>query len=292
MPADSDAELSPAPAHPAPEAKPSVSEPEPAPADSQQQTKAIALKNPQAQVRLSRKDTVVQVWLPDPDQTPTHWLEIWDRLKQRLSTGERFWQAGTVAHLLAGKHLLDGRQLQAIAEALAQAQLDLRTVATCRRQTAVVAAGAGYSVEQTLPQTTAAAPVEGSAETWAEPLYLKSTVRSGIEVSHPGTVVVFGDTNPGSEIIATGDILVVGRLRGIAHAGAEGNRACQIFALKMEAVQLRIAEAIARPPATPIDQLYPEIAYITANGIRLAPAPNFFKTHSFSMATESWVESP
>ncbi|WP_084668924.1 septum site-determining protein MinC [Spirulina major] len=250
---------------------------------------ATGLKNVSAQVRLTGQEGVVRVLLPDMDKTPTSWLEMWERLKQRLATGERFWQGGAIAHLVAGKHLLDGRQLQAIAEALASVDLDLQRVATSRRQTAVTAAGAGYSVEQTGPHLAKPAP---TAQAWAEPLYLKSTVRSGVEVTHPGTIVVFGDTNPGSEIIAAGDIVVVGRLRGIAHAGAEGNRACQIFALKMEAMQLRIAEAIARPPETPVDQLYPEIAYMTATGIRLAPAHGFFKTHSFSRPAESWIESP
>jgi septum site-determining protein MinC len=248
---------------------------------------ATGLKNVSAQVRLTGQDGVVRVLLPDMDKTP--WLEVWERLKQRLATGERFWQGGAIAHLVAGKHLLDGRQLQAIAEALASVDLDLQLVATSRRQTAVAAAGAGYSVEQTGPHLAKPNP---TANAWAEPLYLKSTVRSGVEVSHPGTIVVFGDTNPGSELIAAGDIVVVGRLRGIAHAGAEGNRACQIFALKMEAMQLRIAEAIARPPETPVDQLYPEIAYMTTAGIRLASAHGFFKTHSFSRPTESWIESP
>jgi septum site-determining protein MinC len=162
--------------------------------------------------------------------------------------------------------------------------LDLRTVVTARRQTAVAAAGSGYSVQQETPQPQDKPTVDlTSAENWAEPLYIKYTVRSGQDVTHPGTIIVLGDTNPGSHLVAAGDILVIGRLRGIAHAGSQGNRVCQIFALRMEALQLRIADAIARPPEADVEQLVPEMAYLTESGIRLAQAWNFFKTHNFSL---------
>jgi septum site-determining protein MinC len=103
---------------------------------------------------------------------------------------------------------------------------------------------------------------------------------------------MLGDANPGSSLIAAGDILVLGRLRGVAHAGSQGNRACQILALQMEATQLRIADTIARPPGEPPPEgYYPEIAYMTDSGIRLARAVNFFKTHSFSLNLESWRDN-
>jgi septum site-determining protein MinC len=58
----------------------------------------------------------------------------------------------------------------------------------------------------------------------AEPLYLQLTVRSGVEIRHPGTIVILGDFKSGRAVIAEGDIFVWGRLRGVAHAGARGNR--------------------------------------------------------------------
>ena len=53
-----------------------------------------------------------------------------------------------------------------------------------------------------------------------------------------------GDVNPGAELEADGDIVVIGNLRGKAHAGAGGNTNSQIFALSMQAIQLRIADTI------------------------------------------------
>ncbi|WP_017305147.1 septum site-determining protein MinC [Spirulina subsalsa] len=272
--------------------------PETAPPESdgeeEKGTGGIVLVDPREQIRLTREGEVVKVILPSTQVSSVKldWSELWDQLKHRLNSSENFWQAGTDVHLLAADQLLDLRQLQEIAQALGSAKLELRRVSTSRRQTAVAAATAGYSVDQeTPPPPTPVSPVvQTSAENWAEPLYLKSTVRSGVEIQHPGTVVVLGDTNPGSTIVAAGDILVLGRLRGIAHAGSQGNRACQIFALQMEATQLRIAEAIARPPETPLDEFYPEIAYITPSGIRLARAFHFFKTHIFSFSENSWLE--
>lgn len=254
----------------------------------------IALGKMDAQVRLTRHDDQVRILLPDPEVAGGSWLEMWDGLKHRLKATEAFWQPGAIATLDAGKQLLDSRQLQEIADALTQVKLELHRVITARRQTAIAAAGAGLSVEQAAPKMPdePAPDLASSAEYWAEPLYIKSTLRSGQEVSHPGTVVVFGDVNRGSNIVAAGDIIVLGRLRGVAHAGSQGNRSCQIVALKMEALQLRIAQVLARPPEADQEQLYPEVAYITDTGIRLTPADNFFKTHQYAIAQDMWVDTP
>lgn len=79
-------------------------------------------------------------------------------------------------------------------------------------------------------------------------LYLQQTLRSGQTMSYDGNIVLIGDANPGSEIIAKGDITVWGILGGIAHAGARGNDWAKIRALKMNAIQLRISGFYARRP--------------------------------------------
>jgi septum site-determining protein MinC len=82
-------------------------------------------------------------------------------------------------------------------------------------------------------------------------LYLRQTLRSGQAVSHRGHLVIVGDVNPGAEVMAEGDITVWGALRGMAHAGIGGNTEAEIRALSIQAVQLRIAHAIARSPDRP-----------------------------------------
>lgn len=83
-------------------------------------------------------------------------------------------------------------------------------------------------------------------------LYRAGSLRSGQTVQYPGNVIILGDVHSGSEVIAGGSIVVWGELRGIAHAGADGNRACEIRALRISAIQLRIADVIARRP----DRMY------------------------------------
>ncbi len=89
---------------------------------------------------------------------------------------------------------------------------------------------------------------EKSSDSRTKTLYLKQNFRSGQTVSFDGNLVIIGDCHSGSEIIASGDITVWGILSGIAHAGAGGNENASIRALKINAIQLRIAAFFARKP--------------------------------------------
>ncbi len=80
------------------------------------------------------------------------------------------------------------------------------------------------------------------------PIIVRSTCRSGVRIVSPSDCVVLGDVNPGAEIAAAGDVVVFGVLRGIAHAGAEGERSARIWALSIEPSQIRIADLVAVPP--------------------------------------------
>lgn len=80
--------------------------------------------------------------------------------------------------------------------------------------------------------------------TLPETLYVEANLRSGQLIRYPGNVFVLGDVNPSAEIIAAGDIIVWGTLRGIAHAGADGDTEAKIVAMKINAGQIRIANKI------------------------------------------------
>ena len=69
-----------------------------------------------------------------------------------------------------------------------------------------------------------------------------------MRIVSPSDCVVLGDVNPGAEIIAEGDVVVFGALRGLAHAGAGGERTARIWALSIEPNQIRIADLVAVPP--------------------------------------------
>ncbi|KZL48924.1 septum site-determining protein MinC [Nodularia spumigena CENA596] len=235
------------------------------------------LKN-HIQVQFKSEGERLLVILPTESQIPASevaWSEIWQQLKLRLNAGDRFRTSRTPVHLLAKDRLLDGRQLQEFAEAFSEAQLDLKCVVTSRRQTAIAAVTSGYSVEQLQPETSLKSELKTATTTPADALYLEMTVRSGTEIRHPGTVIILGDINPGGIVVAEGDIVIWGRLRGIAHAGAGGNRECLIMSLQMEPTQLRIADAVARSPEKSPMQVFPEVAHITPAGIRIARANDF-----------------
>lgn len=88
---------------------------------------------------------------------------------------------------------------------------------------------------------------ENAVDTKSLPtLYVSQTLRSGQTVTYEGNILIIGDAHPGSEIIADGDITVWGILGGIAHAGAKGNISSKVRALKLNAIQLRIAGLYAR----------------------------------------------
>jgi septum site-determining protein MinC len=81
-----------------------------------------------------------------------------------------------------------------------------------------------------------------------EATFIKRTLRSGNSLTFPGHVTVIGDVNPGAEIVAGGDVIIWGRLRGMVHAGAEGDESAIVCALDLSPTQLRIASHIAIPP--------------------------------------------
>lgn len=87
-------------------------------------------------------------------------------------------------------------------------------------------------------------------------------IRSGVIFEHRGHVIVFGDVNPGAEIRAEGNIVVLGRLRGTAHAGI-GRDAGFILALRLEPQQLRICRLVARASDSDTPGTLPEIAHVT-----------------------------
>lgn len=104
-----------------------------------------------------------------------------------------------------------------------------------------------YSLDRGHERPRPAAAVVSQKQEFA-PMVVRSTCRSGTLVESPADCVVLGDVNPGAEVVAVKDIIVFGSLRGVAHAGATGDRSARIWALSMEPSQLRIADLVALPP--------------------------------------------
>lgn len=78
----------------------------------------------------------------------------------------------------------------------------------------------------------------------SETTFHKGSLRSGQKLEVEGSIVIIGDVNSGAEVIAADNIVVVGTLRGLAHAGAKGNKEAIIAASTLDAVQLRISNIV------------------------------------------------
>ena len=78
----------------------------------------------------------------------------------------------------------------------------------------------------------------------SETKFFRGSVRSGKRIEYEGSIVILGDVNDGAEIIAGDNVIVVGVLRGLAHAGAKGNKKAIIAAASIECKQIRIANVI------------------------------------------------
>lgn len=105
-------------------------------------------------------------------------------------------------------------------------------------------------------------------------LLVKSTCRSGEIIRHQGDVVVLGDVNPGAEVIANGDILVFGCLRGFAHAGCEGDAKATIIALSLGSPRVQIGPHVGVSSTNAAQPKYtdsgPLIAYVRRRSIHVA----------------------
>lgn len=78
----------------------------------------------------------------------------------------------------------------------------------------------------------------------SETKFHRGSLRSGQRLEDEGSVVILGDVNSGAEVIAADNIVVLGALRGLAHAGAKGNTKAIIAAGKLDTVQIRIANIV------------------------------------------------
>ncbi|MDB4958537.1 MAG: septum site-determining protein MinC [Myxococcales bacterium] len=120
---------------------------------------------------------------------------------------------------------------------------------------------------QTAIPLTLARTAESELETaTTETRHVVGPVRSGVILDHAGHLIVFGDVNPGAEIRATGNIIVLGRLRGTAHAGI-GQDVGFILSLRLEPQQLRIGRMVARAADSDTPTSEAEIAYCGGGSI-------------------------
>ena len=176
--------------------------------------------------------------------------------------------------LASGDWVLTVADLRDLEPLLLERGLRLVRVEAPAPEALVAAASLGLVTQLQRPaEGAASAAKEPAGATAAQGLTIhQGTLRSGDHLQVEGSVLLLGDVNPGARVSAAGDVRVWGRLRGVAHAGCQGNRQARIVALQLRPLQLRIAEAVARGPEDLPPLGYAEQALLVAGAIAIEPA--------------------
>jgi len=181
-------------------------------------------------------------------------------LAELIESRKTFFQGGQVA-LQVGDRSLGRDELVGLCRIFGQRGVALSALLSTAAKTCLIADELGLRTQMAPPDAQepgAASTVDPAALPLDLPpsdgsehrpgVLVERTRRAGQSVHCAGHVVILGDVNPGAEVIAGGDVIVWGRLRGIVHAGAMGDPARCVCALDLSPTQLRIGSHIARPP--------------------------------------------
>ena len=200
-----------------------------------------------------------------PDRHVQHWFDALPGQLQSL-------KAGTI-QIECGDWQLNCSDLQRLLNVLAEHEVSLDMLSSLMPETVVSANALGLPARLidglTLPAT--APDPDGSSP--QNLLFHQGTLRSGDHLRSDGDILVLGDVNPGATLSAAGHVMIWGRLRGIAHAGREGNRQARVVALQLRPLQLRIADIVARGPEDLPQLGLAEQARLDGDDIVIEPAP-------------------
>ena len=177
-----------------------------------------------------------------------NWQDLHDFLLEQIDQQAEFLRGARIA-LDVGNQVLKAVDLGQLRSQLLDREITLWAVISNSPTTEQTAQTLGMAtrIEKVKPEHVEP-PASGATHMGEQAILLHRTLRSGFSIHFPGHVVVIGDVNPGAEIIAGGNIIVWGRLRGMVHAGAEGNNNAIVCALDLMPTQLRIANQISMSP--------------------------------------------
>ena len=204
--------------------------------------------------------------------SPTEsWQSVTDQLAARIDERAEFFSGADITVEL-GERPVPKYELSSLKALLERRGLKLSLVRsesdTTRASARSLQVPIANRVAETYPRAGALETAAVNAEeNGAKGVLFRRTLRSGGAIHSDGHVIVFGDVNPGAKVIAAGDIVVWGRLRGFAHAGARGDESAIVCALEMSPSQLRIADLFAAAPAGKGNGLGPAVARVRADKI-------------------------
>ncbi len=176
------------------------------------------------------------------------WPDLRASLFQHIAEREAFFK-GAKLTLDVGNQIIHAADMGSLRDQLSEIGVTLWAVLSNSPTTEQTAQMMGIGTRISTPRPERSIrPLDTNLTNGEPAILVQRTLRSGFKISYQGHVVVLGDVNPGAEIIAGGNVIVWGRLRGVVHAGAEGNEKAVVCALEMEPTQLRIGGQIAVTP--------------------------------------------
>ena len=205
--------------------------------------------------------------------TTEKWQMVTDQLAARIDEKAEFF-AGANITIQLGARPVPKYELSSLKALLERRGLTLSLVQseseTTRKSADALQVATENSSEKAAPSS--AAPPQETApvnpeETGTYGTLFRRTLRSGRTIHSEGHIVVYGDVNPGAKVIAAGDIVIWGKLRGYVHAGANGDETAVVCALDMSPSQLRIAGHLVTSPPGKRRHVVPEVAFIRDNQI-------------------------
>ncbi len=203
--------------------------------------------------------------------TTEKWQMVTDHLAARIDEKADFF-AGANITVQLGTRPVPKYELSSLKALLERRGLTLSRVQSeseTTRQSATSLQVATVNIgarEAPAPMPQETAPVNPE-ETGTYGTLFRRTLRSGRTIHSEGHIVVYGDVNPGAKVIAAGDIIIWGKLRGYVHAGAMGDESAVVCALDMSPSQLRIAGHLVTSPPDKRKKVIPEVAYVRDNQI-------------------------
>ena len=175
------------------------------------------------------------------------WADLEAALLQHVQDRAAFFKGARVA-LDVGNHVLRAVEMGALRDKLSDYGITLWAVISGSPVTEQTARVLGLATRISTPRPERAIrPIDTQLE-GENAIFVQRTLRSGYKVAHKGHIIVLGDVNPGAEVIAGGSVVVWGRLKGLVHAGADGDESAIVCALDLEPMQLRIAGLVAVAP--------------------------------------------
>lgn len=175
------------------------------------------------------------------------WEGLQAQLLNQIEEKGTFFRGARMA-IDVGNRILHAAQMGALRDRLSDREITLWAVISNSPVTEQTARVLGLATRLSTPKPERVIRQAETQLPGEDAILIHRTLRSGFRVSTHGHVVVIGDVNPGAEIIADGNVVVWGRLRGTVHAGAQGNEGCVVCALEMNPTQLRIANLFYVPP--------------------------------------------